>query len=89
MNAKLSIAASATKNELNKSVQQFAKNNVKRTEQFKVRVAEEDRISGRLYDYHSGACIGLASDEQKAMYPPNTVFSLQISGCPHKLMIHP
>jgi len=57
--------------------------------QFKVRVPEEQRISGRLYDYFSGVCMGLASDEDKQKYPVNQPFHRNISGCPHKLVIHP
>ena len=57
--------------------------------QFKVRVPEEERISGRLYDYDSGVTMGLASDEQKIKYGYNKVFIMQIGGCPHRLIIHP
>jgi len=54
-----------------------------------VRVPDEERISGRLYDYNSGMTMGLASDEQKTKYGFNKVFSMNISGCPHRLVIHP
>jgi hypothetical protein len=57
-------------------------------EQFKVRIPEEERISGRLYDYHSGMAMGLASDEQKKKYGYGNVFKMSIAGCPHELIIH-
>lgn len=60
-----------------------------RIEQYTVRVADEDRISGRLYDYDSGICMGLASDRDKKDIPPNVPFKRMIAGCPHKLVIHP
>ncbi len=59
------------------------------SEQFKVAIPYHQRIKGRLYDYHSGLCMGLASDEQKKKYPKEKQpFTLSISGCPHKLVIH-
>jgi len=60
-----------------------------RRRQYRVRVPDEERISGRIYDYDSGMCMGLASDEQKLTHGFNKVFSMNISGCPHKLIIHP
>jgi len=58
-------------------------------QQFTVRVPDEDRISGRLYDYHSGVCMGLASYETKKKHAPNQPFKVFISGCPHTLIYHP
>lgn len=58
-------------------------------EQFKVAVPRSERVNGYLYDYHSGICMGVASDEMKAKYPiGKQPFSMDISGCPHKLIIH-
>ncbi len=59
-------------------------------EQFIVRIPESKRVSGWLYDWHSGQCMGVASDEQKKKYPPEKQpFNMNICGCPHKLVIHP
>ena len=58
-------------------------------EQFKVGVPYAQRIGGRIYDFHSGICMGLASDEQKKKYEAGQVFNMNIAGCPHKLIIHP
>jgi hypothetical protein len=58
-------------------------------EQFKVCVPYAERIAGYLYDNDSGVCMGLASDEMKQKYAPNEIFTLMISGCPHKLVYHP
>ncbi len=57
-------------------------------EQFKVGVPVEKRIAGLIYDVDSGVCMGLASDEMKILHPAGTVFRQNISGCPHKLLIH-
>ncbi len=58
--------------------------------QFKVAVPYTQRVSGWLYDYHSGMCMGIASYEQREAYPPEKQpFVISISGCPHKLVIHP
>ncbi len=57
--------------------------------QYLARVPDEERISGWLYDYHSGVCMGIASDELKVVQPRNAPFKQNISGCPHTLIIHP
>lgn len=59
------------------------------TEQFKVAVPNEQRVSGWLYDYDSGQCMGIASDQQKLKYAAGVPFNQMIAGCPHKLVIHP
>jgi hypothetical protein len=58
-------------------------------EQFKVGVSLGQRVAGWLYDYDSGVCMGVASDELKKKYPlEKQPFNMNISGCPHKLVIH-
>jgi hypothetical protein len=58
-------------------------------EQFTVRIPEDERTVGWLYDFDSGVCMGLASDEQKKKYPKHKQpFTMMIAGCPHKLVIH-
>ncbi len=57
-------------------------------EQFKVAVPYEKRIPGLIYDADSGVCMGLASDEMKKKYKAGEIFDQNISGCPHKLLIH-
>lgn len=56
-------------------------------EQYKVAVPIEQRVKGNLYDFNSGAFVGLASDEQKAKHG-TAPFKTQIAGCPHTLVIH-
>ena len=57
-------------------------------EQYKAAVPVSERVDGYLYDAHSGVCMGIASDERKALTNPNTEFKQQISGCPHTLVYH-
>ena len=57
-------------------------------EQFKVGVPIHLRVKGWIYDYDSGLCMGIASDEMKKKYTPNLVFTMHIAGCPHKVTIH-
>lgn len=57
-------------------------------EQYKAAVPEAMRVNGWLYDANSGVLMGVASDQQKAKYEPNVVFTDNRSGCPHKLVIH-
>jgi len=59
------------------------------SEQFKVAIPYEQRVAGWLYDYSSGQCMGIASDEMKKKYEAGEPFSQNIAGCPHKLVIHP
>ena len=57
--------------------------------QYTVCVPENKRVVGCLYDYNSGMCMGIASDEQRKLYPQDKQpFILNIAGCPHKLVIH-
>jgi len=57
-------------------------------EQFKVAIPADKRVNGWLYDAHSGLCMGIASDEMKAVIPYNTVFKQALFGCPYELVIH-
>lgn len=58
------------------------------TEQYRAAVPESERVEGWLYDADSGVLMGLASDELKAKQPSGVVFTANIAGCPHKLVIH-
>lgn len=57
-------------------------------EQFRVAVPEEQRVKGWLYDFNSGVLLGIASDEQRKKQKPGVAFNMNISGCPHKVVIH-
>lgn len=59
-------------------------------EQFKVAVPLKQRVEGWLYDYDSGVCMGIASDQLKKKQKKNKepYFTMNIAGCPHKLVIH-
>ncbi len=57
-------------------------------EQLKVAVPANKRVNGWLYDASSGLCMGIASDERRAITPYNTPFKEAIGGCPMELVIH-
>ncbi len=58
-------------------------------EQFKVAVPMHQRVRGWLYDFDSGICLGIASDELKETRKGQQgEFRIVIAGCPHKAVIH-
>lgn len=57
-------------------------------EQYSPAVPQAERKDGYLYDANSGVLLGLASDELKARQPAMVPFTMNLSGCPHKVVIH-
>ena len=57
-------------------------------EQFKCSVPVASRVHGWLYDVNSGVCMGIGSDEQRALHGYNTVFDAYMFGCKYNVTIH-
>jgi hypothetical protein len=52
-------------------------------------VPEEQRVSGRIYDWHSGIMLGLASDELRAAQKAGVPFDRIVGGVKQRVEIHP
>ncbi len=50
---------------------------------------QPERVSGWLYDAHSGGLIGIASDEMKASHVAGQVYTRTVGGMVQKFVIHP